>query len=307
MPARRAIAARSLREGREGVRSGLKAMFAQFPQNRADILASYELGETVLLHETVSRAPDGEQFEVMSIYSFQRRQSEPRGVHPLMADANANRRHAGNPRTLGRNFAWTAENAAKAATIRARYPEGRQQSCGDPLSRPRPASGRCGHRYPGLAPDPGDRVRREAELDLAVIRVLEVATFYTMFNLHPVGKYHVQVCGTTPCWLRGSDDVFAACKNRGMAKGKTTPDGLFTLTEVECMGNCSSAPMVQINDDNYEDLDYDRTVAILDALANGQSPKAGTQNPKRHTSEPEGGPTTLKEMVKANHDYRKEW
>ena len=145
------------------------------------------------------------------------------------------------------------------------------------------------------------------ELDLAVIRVLEVATFYTMFNLHPVGKYHVQVCGTTPCWLRGSDDVFAACKNRGMTKGKTTPDGLFTLTEVECMGNCASAPMVQINDDNYEDLDYDRTVAILDALANGQQPKTGTQEPGRHTVEPVGGPTTLKEMVKANHDYRGEW
>lgn len=92
-----------------------------------------------------------------------------------------------------------------------------------------------------------------------------------------------------------------------MTKGKTTPDGLFTLTEVECMGTCTNAPMVQINDDNYEDLDFDRMAAILDALAAGETPKAGTQIAGRHTSEPEGGPTTLKEMVKANHDYRKEW
>ena len=94
------------------------------------------------------------------------------------------------------------------------------------------------------------------------MRVYEVATFYTMFNLAPVGRYHVQVCGTTPCMLRGSDDVLAACKNRGLVKGGTTPDGLFTLTEVECLGTCANAPMVQINDDNFEDLDYDRTIEI---------------------------------------------
>jgi NADH-quinone oxidoreductase subunit E len=99
----------------------------------------------------------------------------------------------------------------------------------------------------------------------------------------------------------------AACKNKGLAKGKTTPDGLFTLTEVECMGNCSSAPMVQINDDNYEDLDYERTMAILNALEAGETPKTGTQEPGRHTVEPLGGPTTLVEMVTSNHDYRKDW
>jgi NADH-quinone oxidoreductase subunit E len=99
----------------------------------------------------------------------------------------------------------------------------------------------------------------------------------------------------------------AACKSRGMHKGHTTADGMFTLTEVECLGNCASAPMVQINDDNYEDLDYDRTVAILDALAKGESPKTGTQEPGRHTVEPYGGPTTLKAMVDENHDYRGEW
>lgn len=222
-----------------------------------------------------------------------------------MADANA---IEDTPEIRARwgGFAWTAENAAKAATIRARYPAGRQQSCTIPYLDLAQRQVGADTDTQGWLPIPViEFVARE--LDLAVIRVLEVATFYTMFNLHPVGKYHVQVCGTTPCWLRGSDDVFAACKNRGMAKGKTTPDGLFTLTEVECMGNCSSAPMVQINDDNYEDLDYDRTVAILDALANGQQPKTGTQEPGRHTVEPVGGPTTLKEMVKANHDYRGEW
>jgi NADH-quinone oxidoreductase subunit E len=222
-----------------------------------------------------------------------------------MADANA---IEDTPELRARwgNFAWTAENAEKAKTIRARYPEGRQQSCTIPYLDLAQRQVGAKTDTQGWLPIPVIEFVAK-ELDLAVIRVLEVATFYTMFNLHPVGKYHVQVCGTTPCWLRGSDDVFAACKNRGMAKGKTTPDGLFTLTEVECMGNCSSAPMVQINDDNYEDLDYDRTVAILDALANGQQPKTGTQEPGRHTVEPVGGPTTLKEMVKANHDYRGEW
>ena len=128
-----------------------------------------------------------------------------------------------------------------------------------------------------------------------------------MYNLVPVGKFHVQVCGTTPCMLRGSDDIMAACKKRGMSIGHVSDNGLWTLTEVECMGNCASAPMVQINDDNYEDLDYDRTIAILDALADGKSPKAGTQEPGRHTVEPLGQPTNLAAMVDANHDYRGEW
>jgi len=144
-------------------------------------------------------------------------------------------------------------------------------------------------------------------LDMPVIRVVEVASFYTMYNLVPVGRFHVQVCGTTPCMLRGSDDIMAACKKRGMHKGHTTDDGLWTLTEVECMGNCASAPMVQINDDNYEDLTVESLDVVLDALAAGKTPKAGTQLKGRYTVEPLGGPTTLKSMVKANHDYRGEW
>ena len=121
-----------------------------------------------------------------------------------------------------------------------------------------------------------------------------------------MGKFHVQVCGTTPCMLRGSDAILSACKGRGMHKGHTTDDGLWTLTEVECMGNCASAPMVQINDDNFEDLSYDSTLALLDALAAGKPVKIGPQI-DRQTSCPEGGPTVLKEMVTENHEYRGEW
>jgi NADH-quinone oxidoreductase subunit E len=138
------------------------------------------------------------------------------------------------------------------------------------------------------------------------MRAYEVATFYTMFNLSPVGRFHVQVCGTTPCMLRGSDDVFAACAAKGMKKGQTTDDGLFTLSEVECLGACANAPMVQINDDNYEDLTFETTSAILEALARGETPKPGPQV-ARQTSAPEGGPTTLTRMTERNYDYRGQW
>jgi NADH-quinone oxidoreductase subunit E len=127
-----------------------------------------------------------------------------------------------------------------------------------------------------------------------------------MFNLVPVGKYHVQLCGTTPCMLRGSDDVLRACEKRGLKKGYTTKDGLFTLTEVECLGACANAPMVQINDDNYEDLTEESMTAVLDALAAGQPVKAGSQI-GRQTSAPEGGPTSLKKMAERNYDYRPMW
>jgi NADH-quinone oxidoreductase subunit E len=203
-------------------------------------------------------------------------------------------------------FAWTKENAAKCQEIIARYPAGRQRSAVMPLLDLAQRQVGAETNTQGWLPIPVMEYVA-AHLDMPVIRVVEVATFYFMYNLVPVGKFHVQVCGTTPCMLRGSDAIMAACKKRGMGKGHTTADGLWTLTEVECMGNCASAPMVQINDDNYEDLTADRVDAVLDALAAGKTPKAGTQEPGRHTVEPLGGPTTLKEMVKANHDYRKEW
>ena len=203
------------------------------------------------------------------------------------------------------DFAWTGDNAAKAKEIIGRYPAGRQASASLPLLDLAQRQVGAETRTQGWLPVPViEFVARE--LDMPYMRLFEVATFYTMFNLVPVGRYHVQVCGTTPCMLRGSDDVLAACKNHGLAKGKTTPDGLFTLTEVECLGACANAPMVQINDDNYEDLDYDSMTAILEALARGETPKPGPQI-DRQTSCPEGGPTTLKEMVSENHDYRGEW
>lgn len=204
------------------------------------------------------------------------------------------------------NFAWTKDNEVKAKEIIARYPPGRQASATLPLLDLAQRQVGAETNTQGWLPVPVIEYVA-AQLDMPYIRVFEVATFYTMYNLAPVGRFHVQVCGTTPCMLRGSDDVMRACKERGLKKGATTADGLFTLTEVECMGNCSSAPMVQINDDNYEDLDFDRTLAILDALAKGESPKTGTQEPGRHTVEPLGGPTTLTAMVNENHDYRGEW
>ena len=202
-------------------------------------------------------------------------------------------------------FAWTKENAAKAQEILARYPAGRQRSAVMPLLDLAQRQVGAETNTQGWLPIPVMEYVA-AQLDMPIIRVVEVASFYTMYNLVPVGRFHVQVCGTTPCMLRGSDQIMAACKARGMHKGHTTDDGLWTLTEVECMGNCATAPMVQINDDNYEDLTAERIDAVLDALARGDQPKTGTQEPGRHTSEPLGGPTTLKQMVTENHDYRGE-
>jgi NADH-quinone oxidoreductase subunit E len=125
------------------------------------------------------------------------------------------------------------------------------------------------------------------------IRVYEVATFYFMFNMKPIGRFHLQLCGTTPCMLRGSDDVMRACHDAAHVKaGQTSEDGLFTLTEVECLGACVNAPVLQVDDDYYEDLDYDRTVALIEALKRGERPKPGSTI-GRQTSAPEGGPLTL--------------
>ena len=203
------------------------------------------------------------------------------------------------------SFAWSDENAEQAKKILARYPAGREQSASIPFLDLAQRQVGAETQTQGWLPVPVIEFVARA-IGVPYMRVYEVATFYTMFNLAPVGRYHVQVCGTTPCMLAGSDDVLAACKNRGLIKGGTTPDGLFTLTEVECMGTCANAPMVQINDDNYEDLDYDRTAAVLDALAKAYRPNPGSTI-GRQTSCPEGGPTTLTAMVDDNHDYRGEW
>ena len=202
-------------------------------------------------------------------------------------------------------FAWTEANSKLAREIIARYPAGRQQSAVIPLLDLAQRQVGAETETQGWLPIPVMEFVAK-ELDVAYVRVLEVATFYTMFNLGPVGRFHVQVCGTTPCMLRGSDEVFAACNARGLQKGHTTEDGLFTLSEVECLGACANAPMVQINDDNYEDLTEASMTAILDALEAGQHPKPGPQV-DRQTSCPEGGPTSLKKMAERNYDYRPQW
>jgi NADH-quinone oxidoreductase subunit E len=223
---------------------------------------------------------------------------------PLMADA-AHMPDEAETRARWGGFAWTDENAAKAKTAIARYPAGRQHSAILPLLDLAQRQVGAETNTQGWLPVPVIEFVAK-QLDMPYIRALEVVSFYTMFNMTPVGRYHVQVCGTTPCMLRGSDDVLDACYKKGLKKGATTPDGLFTLTEVECLGACANAPMVQINDDNYEDLTFDSTTALLDALARGETPKAGPQN-GRQASSPEGGPTALAAMVDENHDYRSEW
>jgi len=202
-------------------------------------------------------------------------------------------------------FAWTEVNAAKVKEIIGRYPPGRQFSAIMPLLDLAQRQVGAETNTQGWLPVPVIEYVA-AQIEMPYIRALEVVSFYTMYNMAPVGRYHVQVCGTTPCMLRGSDDVLDACYKKGLKKGATTPDGLFTLTEVECLGACANAPMVQINDDNYEDLTFETTTAILETLAAGGQPKIGPQI-DRQTSCPEGGPTTLVEMASENHDYRGRW
>ncbi|MBM3598325.1 MAG: NADH-quinone oxidoreductase subunit NuoE [Alphaproteobacteria bacterium] len=184
------------------------------------------------------------------------------------------------------SFDFTAENMERAKRIIAKYPQGRQQSAVIPLLD-------LAQRQHGWVTNA--IIEKVAQiLELAPIRVREVATFYTMFNMRPVGRHHVQICTTTPCWLRGSDDIVAACsKALGIGLGETTADGQFTLGEVECLGACVNAPMMQIGDAYYEDLDAASTVRILDDLKAGRKPKPGPQV-ARQTSAPISGLTTLK-------------
>jgi NADH-quinone oxidoreductase subunit E len=222
-----------------------------------------------------------------------------------MADILPNSLDMDEVRVRWGGFAWSPENERQARIIISRYPPGRQQSAVIPLLDMAQRQVGAETRTQGWLPVPVIEYVA-SYLKMPYIRVLEVATFYTMFNMRPVGRYHLQVCGTTPCMLQGADDVFAACYARGMKKGATTEDGLFTLSEVECLGACANAPMVQINDDNYEDLTFESMTAVIDALAGGRTPRPGSQI-GRQTSVPEGGPTTLPEMVRENHDYRELW
>jgi NADH-quinone oxidoreductase subunit E len=222
-----------------------------------------------------------------------------------MADTLPSSIDLGEVRARWGAFAFSAENEALAKTIVGRYPPGRQHSAVIPLLDLAQRQIGAETQTQGWLPIPVIEYVAKY-LDMPYIRAYEVATFYTMFNLRPVGRFHVQVCGTTPCLLRGSDELFRACEARGLKKGRTSEDGLFTVNEVECLGACANAPMVQINDDNYEDLTFDSMAAILEALARGETPKPGPQV-DRQTSATEGGVTSLQAMVHENHDYRGEW
>jgi NADH-quinone oxidoreductase subunit E len=189
------------------------------------------------------------------------------------------------PEGQPKDFAFTAENLAWARTQIAKYPEGREQSAIIPLLWR--AQEQAGGWLPHAA-----MLHVGEMLGLAPIRVLEIATFYTMFNLAPVGKYFVQLCGTTPCVLRGAEDLKKVCRSKIGDERHVTADGKFSWLEVECLGACVNAPMVQINADFYEDLTPQSLTHVLDELAAGRSPRPGPQI-DRQLSAPAGGPTTL--------------
>ena len=189
-----------------------------------------------------------------------------------------------NPEIEPPNFVFTPENIAEANAIIAKYPSGRQQSALLPLLAL--AQKQNNNWLPKVAMDYIANM-----LAMPPIRVYEVASFYTMQNLEPVGEHFIQVCTTTPCWLRGSDAIVSACEKRlGIEIGDTTSDGKFTLCEVECLGACVNAPIVQVTsyggaDHYYEDLTPKSVVQLIDALAAGERPKAGSQA-GRVSSEP---------------------
>ncbi|MGO9358638.1 MAG: NADH-quinone oxidoreductase subunit NuoE [Xanthobacteraceae bacterium] len=189
------------------------------------------------------------------------------------------------------SFEFTAENLAWAKAQIAKFPEGRQASAVIPILW------RVQEQHDNWVSEPAIRAVADL-LGMPYIRVLEVATFYTMFQLQPVGrKAHVQVCGTTPCKLRGADELIKTCQHRiHHDPFALSTDGNFSWEEVECLGACVNAPMVQIWKDTYEDLTPDSFNKVLDGFAGGSPPKPGPQN-GRQFSAPIGGPTTLKDKV----------
>ncbi len=184
------------------------------------------------------------------------------------------------------NFAFEGAYAEAAEKAMAKYPHDRRQSAVLALLD-------LSQRQAGGSVPPGAIEKIAEMLGMAPIRVIEVATFFTMINLQPVGRYHLQMCGTTPCMLCGADEIVEATERHlGIKRGQTTEDGMFTVTVVECLGACCNAPMVQINDDYYEDLTPDGFVALLDKLKAGETIAPGSQT-GRTCSQGKDGPTTL--------------
>jgi NADH-quinone oxidoreductase subunit E len=197
-----------------------------------------------------------------------------------------------DPTIQPKSFAFDDASEAEIAPILARYPATKKASGVIPLLYVVQAQMQ---RQTGSAWVPKlamDAIARR--LSMPPVRVYEVASFYTMFNLRPIGRVHLQACTTTPCWLRGSDEIVAACKRATGIKdfGETSADGAFTLTEVECVGACVNAPVLVVDDDFYEDLDGPRTEALIAALRRGERPARGSAT-GRQNSAPEGGPMTL--------------
>jgi NADH-quinone oxidoreductase subunit E len=193
------------------------------------------------------------------------------------------------------SFAFTPENLEWAKAQIKKYPEGRQASA--VLALLWRAQGQMG----GWLPEPALRYVADM-IGMAYIRAYEIATFYTMFNLAPVGRYYVQVCGTTPCMLRGAEEIKDACRKHIGEQDDVTEDGLFSWTEVECLGACVNAPMAQINKYYYEDLTPESFERILDDLRAGREVMPGPQD-GRQASAPMGGPNTLTDPVLyANED-----
>ena len=197
---------------------------------------------------------------------------------------------------------FTFRDKKKVAEIISLYPKGRQKSAVMPLLDL--AQRQVGEEGAKANPPYGGWIPRAAMdhigdiLDMPYIKVYEVASFYSMYNFAPVGKYLVQVCTTTPCWLCGSDEIVKTCKKHlGIDMNETTKDGKFTLVEVECLGACVNGPMAQINDDFYEDLTVETTKEVLDLLAEGMKPKIGSQK-GRKASMALSGPTTLNNQAK---------
>ncbi|MGI9461523.1 MAG: NADH-quinone oxidoreductase subunit NuoE [Alphaproteobacteria bacterium] len=185
---------------------------------------------------------------------------------------------------MTKEFQFTPENLTLIKNAIAKYPKGREASA--VLALLDLAQRQIGHDT-GQSMVTNQAIEKIATiLQMPFIRVYEVASFFTMVNLKPVGKYHIQLCGTTPCMLAGSEKILEAVKNfLHIKKGETTKDGLFTLNEVECLAACCNAPMVQINDDYYEDLTPESIVSILQELSKGKTPKTGSQT-GRKSSEP---------------------
>lgn len=202
------------------------------------------------------------------------------------------------PAVQPEQFTFDAESETEIAKVLKKYPEARKASAVMPILY---IAQRQMGRDTGSAWVPLVAMDEIAKrLDMAPIRVYEVASFYTMYNTRPIGRYHLQVCTTTSCWLRGSDAVVQACKKAtGINNvGETSDDGLFTLTQVECLGACANAPILQVDDDFYEDMDGPSTEALIAALRTGERPAAGPVN-NRCGSAPEGGRKTLLETPEA--------